>query len=90
VCFGVISLCVASQRVFYCKRIFRYGLSTENFGHTLVRASRIFSCLSALTQFRLYDVIHNFTERFMMCSDLLLLYKIFPSSAVSPLVFARP
>jgi hypothetical protein len=36
VSFAVITLCVASQRVFICKRIFRYRLSPETFGYTLL------------------------------------------------------
>jgi hypothetical protein len=37
VIFAAITLCVASQwSVYCCKRIFRYRLSTETFGYTLV------------------------------------------------------
>jgi hypothetical protein len=37
VSFAAITFCVASQRVFYCfKGTFRYRLSPETFGYTLV------------------------------------------------------
>jgi hypothetical protein len=57
VSFASISVCVASQPVFYCsKRMFVYRLSPETFGYTIVLTYlRIF-------KFRWRDALpHNFT-----------------------------
>jgi len=36
---AAITLCVASQRVYFCNRVFRYRLSPETFGYILVYVS---------------------------------------------------
>jgi hypothetical protein len=52
--FALRTLCVVSQRVFFCcKRIFRYRLSPESFGYTLVHTifiPRYILCSRAVPQ----------------------------------------